>query len=81
LRLDPPVEQVQPVPQEQLERASQFGHSFARTSLFPPEQKNDTGLPDSLKTGIETLSDFSMDEMNFSPKITCYPLLRVSVCR
>ncbi len=49
--------------------------------LFPPEQKNDTGLPDSLKTGIETLSDFSMDEMNFSPKITCYPLLRVSVCR
>lgn len=31
--------------------------------IFPPERKNTTGMPDTLKTGVETLSGFSLDKV------------------
>jgi hypothetical protein len=37
--------------------------SFDRISIFPPEQKNNTDLPDTLKVNAETLSDMSMDDV------------------
>jgi Domain of unknown function (DUF4157) len=49
--------------QTSLERADRFGHSFERIPLFPPERENNTGLPDTLKTGIETLSGLPLDNV------------------
>lgn len=54
---------VPPIAQEQLERAARFGHSFERISILPPEKKNTTGLPDSLKAGVEQLSGMSVDDV------------------
>src|SRR5947209_7420858 len=64
-------EQVAPVTQEQLERTARFGHSLDRISILPPAKKNNTGLPDNLKAGIENLSGMSMDDVHVhyhSPK-------------
>lgn len=64
-RPTPAPEQAQLVKQEQLDHAARFGHSFERISLFPPEhlKKNNTGLPDTLKSGIESISNVSMDDV------------------
>ena len=56
-----------PVIQAQQETAASTaypGHSFENIPLFPAEKKNQTGLPDSLKTGIEHLSGISMNDVN-----------------
>src|SRR5258706_8135389 len=59
----PDSEQAHPITQEQLEYVARYGHSFERISLFPAEKKNTTGLPDTLKAGIESLSGTSMDNV------------------
>ena len=46
-----------------LDHAGRFGHSFDRISLLSPERKNDTGLPDTLRAGIESISGLSMDDV------------------
>lgn len=46
------------------EHSSHPRHSFAHLSLFPPERKNNTGLPSALKAGIERLSGLSMDDVS-----------------
>src|SRR5947209_7455474 len=46
-----------------LDHAARFGHSFEQISLLPPEKKNDTGLPDTLRVGIESISGLSMDDV------------------
>lgn len=56
-------EQAPPTTQELLEHAAQFGHSFERISILSPEKKNTTGLPDTLKAGVEQLSGLSMDDV------------------
>lgn len=56
-------EPTHPVTQTQLERATRFGHSFGRISTFPSGRKNNTGLPDTLKAGVETLSGLAMDDV------------------
>jgi hypothetical protein len=70
-RPTPASEQAHPATQAQLDHAARFGHSFGQVSLFPPEKKNNTGLPDTLKAGVETLSGMPMDDVNVyynSPK-------------
>jgi len=53
-----------PVKQASLEQDPQLGHSLERISIFPPEKKNTTGLPDQLKTGIKRLSGLSLDDVH-----------------
>lgn len=56
----------QPVPDDAQTRdkhARYLGHSLARISVFSPEKKNHTGLPDPLKAGIERLSGISIDDV------------------
>ncbi len=49
--------------QTRQDRPARFEHSFEQISLFPPEQQNDTGLPGTLKAGIENLSGLIMDNV------------------
>jgi Domain of unknown function (DUF4157) len=58
------TEQAPQRAEEQLEPAARFGHSFERVSPFPSRKKNNTGLPDRLKTGIENLSGMSLGDVN-----------------
>ena len=53
-----------------LERTARFAYSLAHIPIDPPE-KNDTGLPDRLKAGIESLSGISLNDVRVhynSPK-------------
>ncbi|HJT58048.1 MAG TPA: DUF4157 domain-containing protein [Ktedonobacteraceae bacterium] len=59
----PASEHVSPDRQTQQIQAARLQYSLDRISIFPPEKKNDTGLPDSLKRSVETLSGFSMDDV------------------
>jgi hypothetical protein len=49
-----------------LEYARQSGHPLARISFSPssPVRRNNAGLPDALKGGIEALSGLSMDDVH-----------------
>jgi hypothetical protein len=60
----PASEPVAPLTQKQLEHTARLGHSLERFSIFPPEKKNSTGLPDTLKTGIEKFSGISLDDVH-----------------
>src|SRR5258708_2743392 len=59
----PTSEQTQSATQTQLDHTARFGHAFDRISIFPPEKKDNTGLPDTLKAGIEGISGISMDDV------------------
>jgi Domain of unknown function (DUF4157) len=59
----PASEAVSRVLQPQLERTAHVSYSLAHIPIDSPE-KNDTGLPDKLKTGIESLSGISLDDVN-----------------
>ncbi len=61
--LFPPSEQTAPGTQEPFGYVRSLAYSFDRIPLFPPVKKNSTGLPDSLKAGVETLSGLSMDDV------------------
>jgi hypothetical protein len=51
-----------PVPlSPDLQHAGRSGWSFARVSIYPPE--NTTGLPDPVKAGMKTLSGVSLDDV------------------
>jgi hypothetical protein len=60
----PPSQLDAPVTQAQSGRARPLEYSFDRISIFPPAKKNDTGLPDSLKAGVENLSGLSLDDVH-----------------
>ena len=59
----PASEAVSHVLQTQVERTASFAHSLAHIPIDAPE-KNNTGLPDKLKTGIESLSGISLDDVH-----------------
>lgn len=46
-----------------MEHHAQLGHSLESIAIYPPAHKNTTGLPDSLKAGIETLSGIAIDDV------------------
>ena len=58
-----PSEQDLPAKQAQLQHARPLEYSFDRIPIFPPAKKNNTGLPDTLKAGIEGISGISMDDV------------------
>lgn len=49
-------------PQEQPTQASGAGHDFANVQA-PAERPNQTGLPDALKAGVESLSGMALDDV------------------
>lgn len=57
--------QQTPVTPFQLIAQQRFSNNESRQqrAFQPVQRKNDTGLPDHLKTGVETLSGFSMDDV------------------
>jgi len=46
-----------------IEHHVQFGHSLENIAIYPSASKNTTGLPDTLKAGIETLSGIAIDNV------------------
>ena len=58
-----PSEQDPPGRQAQLQHAKSLEYSFDRIPIFPLAKKNNTGLPDTLKAGIEGISGISMDDV------------------
>ncbi len=46
------------------EQAARFGYSFDQIPILPPAKKNTTGLPDTLKAGVEHLSGIPMDDVH-----------------
>ncbi|HVU69362.1 MAG TPA: DUF4157 domain-containing protein, partial [Ktedonobacteraceae bacterium] len=62
-----PARASRPAPLTALERAEQSrgeGPDLRTLPLSPPARQNTTGLPDTLKAGLEGLSGLSMDEVH-----------------
>ncbi len=53
-----------PVTQAQFGHATPLQFSIERIPISPPPRKNNTGLPDNLKAGIENLSGMEMDDVH-----------------
>ncbi len=59
----PTPEQISPDRRTQSTHGSRLRHSLAGIPTFPPEKKNITGLPDTLKASIENLSGLPLDDV------------------
>lgn len=62
-----PLETVSPGEHANSENVGYPRHAeyfFEHIPLFAPEKKNNTGLPDALKAGIESLSGIAMDDVH-----------------
>jgi hypothetical protein len=57
-------EQDAPVTQAQIGYGTPPQFSFDRIPIFPPATKNNTGLPDALKAGVESVSGMAMDDVH-----------------
>ena len=60
----PTSEYVSADQQTQPRQDSRLRYSLADIPLLPPERKNNTGLPDNVKAGIEHLSGMSIDDVH-----------------
>jgi hypothetical protein len=66
---NPPAQQSSAPTFDGVERAARHGHNFGRVAVrggvdsAAREQRNETGLPERLKAGIERLSGLSMDNV------------------